>query len=126
MEWFDNVLEDIWDSISQYFSSSSDDSLLSPLYDFVQGLFHIITQLISHLWSFFFGEFTSLIYGMMFDNYDSTVSTGRFAVDQIFSFQSHSNDVFTVDMIYFYFGCVITVFFFKLVIHIVSKLVRLS
>ncbi len=126
MEWFDNIIEDVWYSISQYFSNSSDDNLLSPLYSFVEGLFHIITQILTRLWTFFFGEFTSVVYNILFDNYDNTVSTGRFAVDRIFSFQGNSSDVFTVDMIYFFFGCIVIIFFFKLIVHIVLRLIHMS
>lgn len=119
MEFLNNLIDDFWTFISN--SQEGSESANSIFYNFFYSIFQLILKWITEGWSFLFGEFTTFIYGILFNNYGSTVNTGKYAIGRIFSFQSNSSDVFSVDMIYFFFGCIITVFVFKFIINILLK-----
>lgn len=122
MDWLNNFIDDFWSNVSDFFSSE-DEGLLYYTFEIIGSFFNLILQWISYGWSFLFDNLISFFYSIFFSNYEGTVNTGKYAVDSIFSFQNHSTSLFSVDMIYFFFGCVIMVFIFKFVLKIVLQLV---
>ncbi len=123
MEFLNDLVDRFWIFISDYQQQTEENN--DFFLDIFRSIIHLFLKWIADGWSFLFGEFTTFIYSLLFDNYDSTVNTGKFAVDRIFSFQP-SGDVFSFDMIYFFFGCIFTIFIFKFILNaflsIVGKL----
>ncbi len=118
-----STLSEFIDRIWQYIGGVSDlfnDSDYAIYYVIRDKFFALVLQGISEGFSFLFGEFLNSIYRILFSNPDGTISTGKYAVDRLFSFKV-SNDVFSVDMIYFFFGLILTVFIFKFVFDLFLK-----
>ncbi len=118
-----STISDFIDRIWQFIGGTADlfnDSDYNILYVLRDKFFSLVLQGIAEGFSFLFGEFLNSIYRILFSNPDGTISTGKYAVDRLFSFNV-SNDVFSVDMIYFFFGLVLTIFIFKFIFDLFLK-----
>lgn len=122
-----NTLSDFIDRVWQFiggFADTMNDSDFSLYFLIRDKFFSLVLQGISEGFSFLFGEFLNSIYRILFSNPQGTISTGKYAVGRLFSFNV-SSDVFSIDMIYFFFGLILTIFIFKFVFQIFLKIMGL-
>jgi hypothetical protein len=119
-----NTISEFIDRLWQFlggFADSMNDSDYAIYYVIRDKFFALVLQGITEGFSFLFGEFLNSIYRILFSNPSGTVSTGKYAIGRLFSYNV-SGDVFSVDMIYFFFGLVLTIFIFKFIFDLFLKI----
>lgn len=116
-------LSHIWEKIAEFTDEYESTDLYQFFFRLLSEIIGFILSGITEGWTFLFSEFVDFFFGILNYSYDSTVSSGQFAVSRFFNFSDFGTSSFYFDFIYFYIGLLVTVFVFRFIFKIVLKVI---